>query len=388
MDQRIDILFFERPLADLRKYALKIAGELRNINPEISLATISLELPTKVDCANLAHWFRQEDIHDIDKFLLEYHVQMIVFTNPRIPDMEMILHAHKLNIKTVMIQEGVIFDGATINDINARNIAAVLNFIPKTVQYFMILFEMCQYDQTSYLKLLGEILTQKKNITKIIAHYFSPHLIADYVLTMGNHWHEYYRDVMGYMPKQIKTMGDHDLDGFVSCGECEDAVCYIATVLVEDGTRTRKEFGTFIHALANVISKETKLYVKLHPRSDISLYDPLKSHNVTFVRSGQLPKCKIYIGHRSTLLARALYESNDLIIWKFPNEKDDFFERFASRICSCEEKLRGAVIELSSKEYTNNKRTELERVFWINPNGAIKSAAQMIHQYVKEGYIS
>ena len=36
-----------------------------------------------------------------------------------------------------------------------------------------------------------------------------------------------------------------------------------------------------------------------------------------FIREGSLPSVTCYIGHRSTLLARALYESDNLLIWKF-----------------------------------------------------------------------
>jgi len=386
-NKKIDILFFERPFEDLKRYAFKITRFLKEIDGDLSLACVSLEWKNDYAETNMDFHFFREEIEDIDTFLQTHQIQVIVFTNPRIPDMEMILHAHKLGIKTIMIQEGVIFEGATINEVSLANIIASLHFFTKAISYFKIMFDMCQYAKMSYVGLLREIVRKKKNITSIVAHYFKPYLIGDYVLTMGEHWSSYYINTMGYAEENIKIMGDHDLDGFKVHDKCESAICYVATVLVEDGTRTKAEFDVFINALAKVVDKKTKLYIKLHPRSDRKLYDALNGHNVEFIRQGELPSTNIYIGHRSTLLARALYESDNLIIWRFPNEKADFFEQFATHIVSTEKELKCALDNMCINSRTNNKRHDMERVYWLNPNGAIKTAALMVHQYMKDGYI-
>lgn len=388
MKKEIDILFFERPLVDLKRYAFKIAKFLKEIDSSIKTASISIELPENGFDTYMDFHFLRKNIKDIDSFLKDYHVQMIVFTNPRIPDMEMILHAHYVGIKTVMIQEGVIFEGANINEVSISNAMMALHFIPKTVSYFNILHRMCKYAKTSYLGLLKEIVLKKRNITSIVAHYFNPYLIGDYVLTMGDYWSDYYVNTMKYSKEQIRVMGDHDLDGFVVHDSCEDAICYIATILVEDGSRTKSEFDVFLNALANTIDKNTKLYIKLHPRSNESLYDLLKDHNVEFIRQGDLPSVSVYIGHRSTLLARALYETDNLIIWKFQNEKEDFFEQFASKVCTNEQELHKALGSLNVNNHTNDKRRKMENIYWLNPNGAICSAADMIYQYLKFDYIA
>ena len=134
MKKRIDILFFERPIEDLKRYAFKIARFLKQLDKDISLASISLEMPEAEACEDVDYYFRRKDIKDIDIFLTGYRIMAIIFTNPRIPDMEMILHAHKLGIKTVMIQEGVIFEGANINDVSVSNFVSSLGFIPKIFQ--------------------------------------------------------------------------------------------------------------------------------------------------------------------------------------------------------------------------------------------------------------
>ena len=384
---KIDILFFERPLVDLRRYAFKIASALKRLDSNLVLASISLELPSKDDKTDVDFHFHRREIKNIDSFLKEYSVRIIVFTNPRIPDMEMILHAHKLGIKTIMIQEGVIFEGANINDVSVANMVSSLKFIPKTLSYFGILQRMCRYDHKSYFGLLKEIISKKHNITSIVAHYFSPYLIGDYVLTMGNHWSDYYRNIMMYPENKIRVMGDHDLDGFEIHENKEKAICYIATVLVEDGSRSREEFNVFLEALSHAVNAETKIYLKLHPRSDETLYEALKDHNIEIIKKGELPSTTIYIGHRSTLLARALYESDNLIIWKFPNEKEDFFEQFASFTVASEKELREALERTDINNCTNNKRQQMEKIYWLNPKGAINSAAEMIYRYLEDDVI-
>lgn len=386
-EDKIDLLFFERPLVDLKRYAFKIAPYIKSMDNKLSLASISLELPESGTDTGVDRSYLRNEIKDIDAFLKDHCVSVIVFTNPRIPDMEMILHAHKLGIKTVMIQEGVIFEGANINDVSAANVAASLKFIPKTLSYFNILRRMCRYDSRSYLGLLKEILHKKQNITSIVAHYFSPYLIGDYVLTMGEMWAGYYINTMRYPEDRIRVMGDHDLDGFQICEEKEKAICYIATVLVEDGSVSRKEFERFLTALSKAVDRKTKLYVKLHPRSDESLYTILKDHNIEFIRDRELPRTTVYIGHRSTLLARALYESDNLIIWKFPNEREDFFEKFASYTVSSEDELREAMKGTDVNTCSNLKRNEMEKIYWLNPNGANKTAARMIYEYMNTGKI-
>lgn len=387
MNNKIDILFFERPITDLKRYAFKIAYFLKSIDHKLSLASISLELPGADEMTNMDNHYLRKDIRDIDDFLKLHAVRMIVFTNPRIPDMEMILHAHRLGIKTVMIQEGVIFEGANINDVSVSNIIASLKFIPKTISYFGILRRMCRYDSRSYIGLLKEIFNKKHNITSIVAHYFSPFLIGDYVLTMGDYWADYYKNVMLYPEDRIRVMGDHDLDGFKISGKKEKAICYVATVLVEDGLRTKTEFNEFLEALSNTVGEKTKLYLKLHPRSNEQLYEKLKDHNIEIIRQGELPSTTVYIGHRSTMLARALYESDNLIIWKFPNEKEDFFEKFASYTVSSEDELKEAMKRTDVNICSNLKRNEMEKICWLNPNGAIRTVAGMIYQYMDTGKI-
>ena len=379
--KNIDILFFERPLVDLRKFAFKIAKELKLLNKDLKLGAIALELPGPEEQTDVDYFYHRKEIKDIDSFLVSSGVNVIVFTQSRIPDLEFILHAKKLNIKTIMIQEGVMFDGMNINDVSASNMIAILGYIPKVISYLNILRRICVYDHRSFVKVIFHILKIKKNITIIIANSFSTFLIGDYVLTMGDYWDDYYTNKLGYASEQIRLIGDHDLDNFQSSNENEAAICYIANVLVEDGTVRKKDFDEFLKAFAEAVDKNTKLYIKLHPRSDHSLYDVFKDHKVEFIRIGKLPSVNLYVGHRSALLGRALYESDNLIIWRFVNEEFCFYERFATATCTNKEELIRSIKNVDITKRTNQKLEEIKKVYWNNPEGSIHSAARLIYDY-------
>ena len=295
--------------------------------------------------------------------------------------MEFILHCKKRGIKTIMLQEGVMFDGMNINDVSVANAFAILGYIPKVTEYFHILWNMCKYDKRSFTKVVWHFLMKKKNVTLTIAKEFSTHLIGDYIFTMGEYWDDYYLTEHGYKKEQIRLIGDHDLDGFVPTGKNEDAICYIANVLVEDGTVAKKDFDAFLHAFADSVDKKTKLYIKLHPRSNKELYDIFKEHNVEFIRNGVLPSVNVYVGHRSALLGRALYESDSLIIWRFACEEVCFYEKYATATCTKPEELRKALETVNLHEHTNDKLETISKVYWNNPEGSMKMAARLINDY-------
>ena len=377
----IDILFFERTLADLKKFAFKISNELKQIDENLKIGAVAIEMPGENDANVIDTFVSRKSVKDIDTFLTESGTKVMAFTQTRIPDMEFILHCKKLGIKTVMIQEGVMFDGMNINDVSAKNAFAILGYLPKVCEYFGITWDMCKYDNRNFFTVWKHVLQEKKNVTLKLAKEFSTHLIGDYIFTMGEYWDDYYLTEHGYKKEQIRLIGDHDLDGFVPTGKNEDAICYIANVLVEDGTVTKKDFDAFLHALAESVDKKTKLYIKLHPRSNKDLYDIFKEHNVEFIRNGALPSVNVYVGHRSALLGRALYESDSLIIWRFACEEVCFYEKYATATCTKPEELRKALEKVNLHEHTNNKLETISKVYWNNPEGSMKMAARLINDY-------
>ena len=79
---KIDILFFERPVADLKKFAFKIAYEIKLKRENITLGAVCIEIPDGDD--SIEYFFHWNDVKkNIDLFLKRCNVKLIVFSNWR-----------------------------------------------------------------------------------------------------------------------------------------------------------------------------------------------------------------------------------------------------------------------------------------------------------------
>lgn len=383
-----DIMFFDIPYDNLLRFGSEISKRIKLIDEEIkTIGVFCNRIPKSFEGSHLDTIILREDIANIDEFLLTRKIKLLVLTNPRIPDQEMMLHAKKNGVKVVMLQEGIIFSGTNINDVNVSNFLSVFGKLKKTFSYLDIVRKMCEYDDKPFLPLIKNILRIRKNITLIVASYFSEKLNANYIYTMGEYWHDYYISEIGYNRNQLVLIGDHDLDNFVEPKEVEDSMCYIANVLVEDGTIKKSVFLKFIQIFSESVSKDKRIYIKLHPRSDIQLYKAFENHNVVFLRKEPLPNVKIYVGHRSTLIGRALYISDHLILWRFKSEKICFYEPFASKVCMNKNDFLQAIDEVSAAPFATTKKDKVSKYYLWNKNGALNSCAHHIVNYYSKDNI-
>ena len=200
---KIDILFFERPIVDLRKFALKISKVIKKRNKNIKIGAIYKDKKPDETFDDIDLLIHRNEIKNLELFLDEVKPEIIVFTQSRIPDLELMLYAKQRGIKTVMVQEGIMFDGMNINDVNIKNFFSLFKHIGKVIEYFYILKKMCKKDKKSFLKVVFGFLKEKKNVTIFLTKKFSIRLICDYVLTIGDSWSDYYREKYGYTDKNI-----------------------------------------------------------------------------------------------------------------------------------------------------------------------------------------
>ena len=389
--RNVDILFFDKPYLNLLRFGNEIAGHIRALDSTISIGGMfCIDAPSSSDeyaKTNFDSVYIRKDVKAIDEFLISNEVKVIVFTIYRVCDMEVILHAKHLGIKTIMLQEGVIFDGTNIDGVTWKNILASFAFLPKVVWYLRTLKDMCKYDSQSYKRLIFGMRKVKTKLPIYIMKSFSVPLICDYVFIMGEHWREYFKTVQGYGDDKILLMGDHDMDGMDLSVKPEKAVCYVANVLVEDGTIQKDSFLEFVSTLADLLKDAPKVYVKLHPRSDESLFGALKSIDAIFLRSESLPYCAAYIGHRSTLLGRALYITDNLILWRFPSEKVCFYENYATAVCSSRDEIAKAVGSIDYENVSNYKRARVSEMYLFVPDGSFHQVAQGIVSYLENDAI-
>lgn len=78
IDEKIDVLFFERPVSDLKRYAFKIAKFLKEIDPKIKMASISLELPEDESEKCVDYYILRKQVKNIDQFLLRHSSFLLI----------------------------------------------------------------------------------------------------------------------------------------------------------------------------------------------------------------------------------------------------------------------------------------------------------------------
>jgi hypothetical protein len=91
------------------------------------------------------------------------------------------------------------------------------------------------------------------------------------------------------------------------------ACCYIAQTLVEEGRMKKNDFTNIMKQYLKIAEKTEKFIIKLHPQSNIDLYDSFKKlQNVQFTRD--FPNCTSYITHYSSMIYTASFLSDYVIL--------------------------------------------------------------------------
>jgi hypothetical protein len=142
---------------------------------------------------------------------------------------------------------------------------------------------------------------------------------ADKVLVYGKYWQEYHKKNYGYRLDQQTIVGCPDFVDIplLKNKKLKKAICYIAQTLVEDGRLPRKVMLSFVKSLSTAVKHlNVDLFIKLHPRSDISLYEEIKEF--AHFEINDMPLTNTYIGHYSSLLVKTAFLSDKTLLIKFP----------------------------------------------------------------------
>ena len=322
------------------------------------------------------------NIYEVENYINKIKPDVVVFAQNTTPDLGAIYFAQKVGAKIAMMQHGVLYDGASLNNVRVGEIFAALRMAKKTLAYFNIMRVICKRDGKSFIKLLRNIVLEKDNVTTTVQNFFNPPLRGDVAFVIGEHWRDFYHENYGYDKNDIYIMGNHDVDDLED-KETEDAICYIPSVHVEDGHVSYSVFENFLVQLKNAIPEDKKFYIKLHPRSNREMYEKaFDGRNVKIVSGKELPYVNLYIGHNSSLLSKALQISGKLILWGFKEEKELFFKDFAYAVCHDGQTLKNAIAKALEGKGCERKK-DVERFSYRNPVGAYKYCATKLFDLSK-----
>lgn len=251
-----------KSMADVHTFGLNYEASQKNVDPTIGKHTFDRHLFTR-------------NIKDVEKSILEYKPDILVVVKSTIPDLVAVELAQEVGAKVVALQHGVLYDGASLNNVRAGEVfAAAATKTSKTIDYLTLIRFLCDRKSVSYFKLLREIIKKRKDVTTTIQNYFTPPLLGDAAFVIGEYWRKYYHDRFGYPIDSVYVMGNHDLDDLDFGKIPEEAICYIPSVHVEDGKVQEHVFIDFLKHLKSSIPRGMKFYIKLHPRSNKELYTP------------------------------------------------------------------------------------------------------------------
>jgi len=274
-------------------------------------------------------------------FLVSEKPNLFMVNAQRLSDSAFLSVAKKLEIKTGMIQHGMY-----IPFLKRERFFFIKKMI-KTLKYFLysqIIAKSMDKNGINVFRKYYSTFIKGKIYKDAID--FTDKVNTDFVLVYGEYWKDYHHDIFGYSKDVQKIIGYHELNRLKEIKEQEfetESVCYIAQTLVEDGRLSRQQMRDFLLHFADVC-KNRRVYVKLHPRSDKSLFDELGF----ILNKNKIPNCGLYVGHYSSLLAIVGHLEGRLVLFEFAGHEIPFYFKSIGALCNDYESFASAVSKMDS----------------------------------------
>ena len=255
----------------------------------------------------------------INDLLTQVQPDLVIVNAQRISDSSLISIAKKRQITTLMIQHGMY-----IPFMKREKFFFLQKFV-KTFKYFLhsqVVAKAIQENRMNVFFSFFRVFVKGDVYKSQI--YFKDKINADFVFVYGDYWKKYHADNFGYSPAQQYTIGYHELCKANIIKETAiepNTICYIAQTLVEDGRLDRERMVSFLDSLTML--EVDKIYVKLHPRSDLTLY---QSDRFVLL-ADHVPHAEKFVGHYSSLLALVANLDSKLYLFEFESHPiPDYFK--------------------------------------------------------------
>lgn len=318
------IAFFELRLIGLTRFPLWLTPELKRVAPNTEIvlfyeqddiddkASILSQYPKGTKLVKVA----SVNERSISELLLLNKVDKLVVMAQRVPDSCFVAIAKKIGVKTIMYQHGLYIpfmkrEGTLFT----KNMLKVFRFI----QYAMTTANVTSF---SFLRMMfAYYRVYILGVPPLKSGLPMSAINVDKVMIYGSHWKDYHSEQYGYEECNqiiVGTPDFNDLPSLLRQAKLSNFdICYIAQTLVEDGRLSRDIMELFIAKLARYLAKSSrKLFVRLHPRSDMSIYEPLVG--LAEFSKSEFPQSQVYLGHYSSLIAKATFFSDKIILVDFP----------------------------------------------------------------------
>ena len=232
-----------------------------------------------------------------------------------------------------------------------------MNQFLKIVRYSVAIVSLGFYLKNNPILFLKDYITHIILGRNFIGTLFDDErLYACKCLLYSEYYINFWMNHIGLDKKRMSVIGVPDLSKIpeIRKKQIDNSCCYLAQTFVEDGRMNRSDFQRIIAHYVKLASS-IKLIVKLHPRSQASLYSDLEEmENVKIVRN-IFPLTSIYISHYSSSMVVARYLSNNVILHNLSNDPaPNLFREFATFVTDDINEL----IDYS-KKHINDKLNDL-----------------------------
>lgn len=391
MSETKKVLFFEVQGGSIGRYPLWLSKSLKHLQGNfVFIFLADDEIEWQMKCALNEHlgnaeFYQSSYIPSVSSFrdqIAKIRPQVVIIFAHRLPDMALLIAAKQLGVPTVYYQHGLYIP------FMRRTLGLFFSKALKTIRYAFYAISVGSI--TGIGRIAGFL-----SFTKLFIFGYDIHevgvpiekITADKCLVYGDYWIDYHVNQYGYSKNAIKIVGAPDLDGVdlegsevLDSSALENKFCYVAQTLVEDGRLERSVMEHFLNNLAGqMMSSDGELLIKLHPRSDKSLYSSLKC-NYKFCDN--FPAADVFIGHYSTILIRGVAYSEKFLLVDFEgHEIPEYIRMLASEIVQSDDKL--SMIEaikslrVKSRDYTAlvEKREKIKNYFDVSDQGSFDRAA-------------
>lgn len=391
-----DLMIVDYNLKGYRRYACKICTYLKQSNNGFVIVG---GYSSKTDGEFMYNFSDIDEFFCIDEKTADYFIEkyrpkaVLVFAH-RIIDYLFTIEAHRYNVLVFNFQHGIYMDNTVISRLTPQSIPALLkNKKEKVETYSRYIRQIAHRSIKEELGIALKLLTGEK-LYRVMNQKYGSYSNADISFIYGNYWKKYYRTQYLENSTNFITVGYPQLEERSEripkdlFSEVRPTLCYLAQSSVEDGTISAKIMKDFLKKLIPLL-KIVNLVIKLHPRSNIEFYKILteseESNHVRIWSLPDFPVADMYIGHDSTVLARAMYITDKTLVYKLSPERDTIFSKYAKYHAECNSNLNEVVRKMIDERSDGQCAKNIEDCVMFNQGaGALKMTADIIAERLNQ----
>lgn len=282
----------------------------------------------------------------IEKILDDLKPDLVLFGGYRLPDMLWIAICNLLKYKTILLQHGFDIDHIKRSTSGMfYNVKKNFNYLKTLIQYSKIIEEPFIVTFAIYMRHLFFGLKLFNTRIGVPIGWPTKFLI----------YSDYYRKLFfkkyGIEKSRMKVIGSIDVYNILNISKNKriHSACYLAQTFVEDNRMSLKDFKKLILFYSELAAKLDSFYIKMHPRSNISLFSELIDLSNVKIINNYFPSCSAYIGHYSSTLFTASYLSRCIIIHEIDNEPiPEIYKSCANLISKDINEIADAIVNCDS----------------------------------------